>query len=133
MAHRFPVSVKGVVLKDDRVLLLKNERNEWELPGGKLELGESPPACVRRELKEELSLDIVPVRLIDSWLYSIFENVHVLILAYGCLSPGSTAFKVSDEHQGGAWIGLDQLDDLNLPAGYKQSIRLWREECGRRT
>lgn len=37
----FPVSIKGVVVSDDRVLLLKNDRDEWELPGGRIELGES--------------------------------------------------------------------------------------------
>ena len=34
---RFPVSVKGVLLEGDRVVLLLNERNEWELPGGRLD------------------------------------------------------------------------------------------------
>ena len=127
MAYRFPVSVKGVILKDDKVILLKNERNEWELPGGKLELGESPLACVRRELQEELNLDVTPVKLIDSWIYSIFDDVHVLILAYGCRTPASTDFIISDEHRGGAWIALDELDDINIPTGYKQSIRMWVE------
>ena len=51
-AYRFPVSVKGVVLHAERVVLLKNEREEWELPGGKLELGESPEDCVTREIYE---------------------------------------------------------------------------------
>jgi ADP-ribose pyrophosphatase YjhB (NUDIX family) len=41
-AYRFPVSVKGVVAQAEKFLLLKNERDEWELPGGKLELGETP-------------------------------------------------------------------------------------------
>jgi ADP-ribose pyrophosphatase YjhB (NUDIX family) len=36
----FPVSVKGVVVQGGKVLLLRNERDEWELPGGKLEVGE---------------------------------------------------------------------------------------------
>ena len=31
LAH--PVSIKGVVVRDGKVLLLKNEREEWELPG----------------------------------------------------------------------------------------------------
>jgi Arc/MetJ-type ribon-helix-helix transcriptional regulator len=39
-AHAFPVSVKGVAVQGGGVLLLENERNEWELPGGKLELRE---------------------------------------------------------------------------------------------
>ena len=51
--HAFPVSVKGVAIQDGRVLLLENERGEWELPGGKLELGEDPQECVVREITEE--------------------------------------------------------------------------------
>ena len=38
----FSISVKGVVLNSaDKVLLLKNERDEWELPGGRIEIGET--------------------------------------------------------------------------------------------
>jgi len=48
--HAFPVSVKGVAVQDGRLLLLENERAEWELPGGKLEIGEDPPACLVREI-----------------------------------------------------------------------------------
>ena len=42
----FPVCVKGVVSVGGKVPLLKNEREEWELPGGKLETEESPEVCV---------------------------------------------------------------------------------------
>ena len=42
-APAFPVSVKGVAVQGGKVLLLENERSEWELPGGKLEVGEDPP------------------------------------------------------------------------------------------
>lgn len=35
----FPVSIKGVLILDGKALLLKNERDEWDLPGGKIELG----------------------------------------------------------------------------------------------
>lgn len=50
----WPVSIKGVVLDShERVLLLHNERDEWELPGGHLELGEEAQRCVVREIEEE--------------------------------------------------------------------------------
>jgi 8-oxo-dGTP pyrophosphatase MutT (NUDIX family) len=44
--HAFPVSVKGAAVQGGKVLLLRNERDEWELPGGKLEVGEEPADCV---------------------------------------------------------------------------------------
>jgi hypothetical protein len=47
-AHLFPVSVKGVAVQDGKVLLLENERHEWELPGGKLALREEPGGIVNR-------------------------------------------------------------------------------------
>jgi 8-oxo-dGTP pyrophosphatase MutT (NUDIX family) len=37
---RWPVSMKGVVLISSRVALVRNDRDEWELPGGRLEPGE---------------------------------------------------------------------------------------------
>lgn len=39
---RYGVSVKAVVVRNGRVALAFNERNEWELPGGRLEADESP-------------------------------------------------------------------------------------------
>ena len=40
--HAFPVSVKGVAVQDGKVLLLENERAEWELPGGSSNSGKIP-------------------------------------------------------------------------------------------
>lgn len=46
VTYRFPVSAKGAIEVDGRLLLLRNERNEWELPGGKLEIGEDLRSCL---------------------------------------------------------------------------------------
>ena len=45
----FPVSIKGVFVEAGRVVLLENDRDEWELPGGRLEPGEAPETCLARE------------------------------------------------------------------------------------
>jgi len=57
---RFPVSVKGVLFEEDQVVLLLNERDEWELPGGRLERGEDPVVCLEREFAEELGVEVRP-------------------------------------------------------------------------
>lgn len=81
--HRFPVSVKGVAVQEGKVLLLENERNEWELPGGKLELGEDPSDCVAREIGEEAGWRVTAGPLLDCWPYHIRQGRDVLMLTTG--------------------------------------------------
>ena len=129
-AYRFPVSVKGVVIRDGEVILVRNSRDEWELPGGKLELGESPAECLAREIDEELGLDVEPQELIDSWVYSITSDVNVLVVAYRCAERSRRDPMLSDEHSEMRWIPLGDLDGLNMPAGYRRAIESWSTRVG---
>jgi len=129
-AYRFPVSVKGVVIRGGKVILLRNERDEWELPGGKLELSESPERCLAREISEELRLEIVPESILNSWIYTIVPGVDVLILAYGCLESSRNEAILSDEHKELRWFPLVDVDSLTMPEGYKASIRAWSTRVG---
>lgn len=126
-AYRFPVSVKGIVIRSDAVVLVRNARDEWELPGGKLELGEPPERCVAREIEEELHLEVEPVALVDSWVYAIAQGVRVLVVTYGCVERVERAAVLSDEHSQLAWIPLGDVGALNMPDGYKRSIVRWAE------
>jgi 8-oxo-dGTP pyrophosphatase MutT (NUDIX family) len=124
-AYRFPVSVKGVILRDGSVVLLENDRDEWELPGGKLEPSESPELCLTREIEEELQIAIEPDTLLDSWIYTIAPGIHVLILTYGCSEPSERQAVLSHEHKQLRWFPLAEVDSLRMPDGYKASIRCW--------
>ena len=124
-AYRFPVSVKGIVYQDGKVVLLKNERDEWELPGGKLELGEAPELCVVREIEEELGLVAKTGPLLDSWVYHIYEGVDVLILTYGCYSTPFSAVTHSPEHKAVGLFSPEEVKTLRMPDGYKNSIQSW--------
>ena len=124
-AHTFPVSVKGVAVQGGRVLLLENDRNEWELPGGKLELHENPIDCVVREIHEEAGWDVTAGPLLDCWQYHIGEGADVVIVTYGChvLSTGPPL--ISHEHKQAGLFTFGEVPDLVMPDGYKRSIAAW--------
>jgi mutator protein MutT len=127
LAYRFPVSIKGVVIRDGQVMLLHNERKEWELPGGKLEPDESPEQCVVREIYEELGLEVVAATLLDTWVYVITPQVRVLIVTYGCIEVTPRDVVLSHEHQQLAWVPLPGLAALRMPEGYKRSVQRWAQ------
>jgi len=126
-AYRFPVSVKGVIIRAGKVVLLKNERDEWELPGGKLEPSESPEFCVAREINEELGLQVHATALLDTWVYELTRKVRVLIVTYGCAETAELEAVLSHEHKQLQWFPVSEVAELRMPRGYKTSISNWIE------
>ncbi|MFE6757512.1 NUDIX domain-containing protein [Streptomyces sp. NPDC057684] len=134
----WPVSVKGVALDaHDRVLLLKNERGEWELPGGRLEIGslhgpvaadDSPQAALEREIQEETGWEAKAGPLIEGgvWIYEPVPSRKVLIVTYGCtvLTPRRTPV-ASSEHKQLGMFTADEVTGLTMPEAYKQAVAAW--------
>jgi len=122
---KLPVSVKGVLLLEDRVVLLRNERGEWELPGGRMEPGETHRQALVREFREELSVEVEPVDLIDSYEFEVLPSERVRIVTYGCRLRGEFKPVLSTEHKELGLHALADLDSIALPAGYARSIQSW--------
>ncbi len=82
------VSAKAIILNDDKFLVLKQSRPGmiyWDLPGGKLEYGETPEEAVIREVKEEVDLEVKPINLMGTWwFYSPVNKYQVICLTYVC-------------------------------------------------
>jgi len=119
------VSIKGVVIVEDHVVLLQNERNEWELPGGKPQPGETPEETVAREISEELAIPITVGGVVDTWMYEIRTGTTVLVVTYRCLPLTTTRVSdlhLSHEHSQLGTFKASNLPNLRLPLGYLRSI-----------
>ena len=126
----YPVSVKGVLLTPDgEVVLLLNERDEWELPGGRIDLGESSAECLAREIREELDLHVSVGAPLDTYLFEVIPDKHVFIATYRCTLTGPYAPVVSHEHKLLGTFPPHALP-VDLPEGYRRSIEA---ACGTST
>lgn len=97
---------------DDRVLLMRRGPNqplpgEWEYPGGKFEDGEDGPACLRRELREELGIDAQIGRLITIAKYTTDSGKTLELHAYEITGfSGDIQLRVHDKMH---WVPLSEL------------------------
>jgi ADP-ribose pyrophosphatase YjhB (NUDIX family) len=123
LEYVLPVSVKAVIEYRGQIPLLRNERDEWELPGGKLEVGESLEDTVQREVQEELGLAIDDLTLAHAWVYPITPQRHVLVIAYATSYRGSETPRVTSEHKELGLFTPAEIDHLNMPEPYKLAIR----------
>lgn len=96
-----PVHVVGaevlVINDDNKILLIKNPKRGWELPGGGVEKGETIPDAAIREVKEEAGIDIELVKFCgvhQNLTYDICNNIFIGRPIGGCLKTSSESLEV---------------------------------------
>lgn len=110
--------VAAIIKQEDKIFTTRRSTGEfkdmWEFPGGKMELGETRGEALRREIKEELELNID----ISSYLTTIdydYPNFHLKMHCFICtICSGVLCLNV---HNDTKWITLEELDELKwVPA-----------------
>lgn len=121
------VSIKGLLCRKNRILLLKiPDSTKWELPGGRMDFGESVNEAFQREMNEELGFEKVKMgKLINMWSFTSERsgiNHHFIIFDFEIFTD-ENEIKLSDEHTEYRWIGKDEFEDLEMREGHKESLR----------
>ena len=120
----------AVVAHEGKILLTRRKPDApypllWEFPGGKLEPEEHPEACIIREMREELAME-VSVQGIYDVVYYRYPERPVMILAYRCAWIGGELREL--DVAGHCWT--DPVDILRfdlLPADYPLAEKLTQE------
>ncbi len=120
-AHQtFEVGVKALIFQDDQLLLLKRrDFPKWEMPGGRINLGETIGQTLLRELGEELP---------GAWEFTVGDVIHAQQADF-VLPSGNRLMQVflivdaeppaiialSDEHEAFMWLRSPEFADMDLP------------------
>jgi ADP-ribose pyrophosphatase YjhB (NUDIX family) len=129
------VGIGAVIINEAKIALIKrgNEpsKGKWTIPGGLVELGESPEQAVIRETKEETGLDVENPRLID-----VVSNVdldekgkvkyHYVIIDYFVHVKNGTAQASSDAAEL-RWVPFEEVERYDLTTSFRLFFRNNRE------
>jgi 8-oxo-dGTP diphosphatase len=128
-------AVKAIFLKEKKILLLKrcpiytrkkhdlslekykflDKANIWDLPGGKLEEKELEKDGLKREVREEIGIEITILKKYSSWSFIDLNNKKVKVVNYLCrFKDKKEKIKLSEEHSSFKWVSLDKIKNYNV-------------------
>jgi 8-oxo-dGTP diphosphatase len=118
----FAVTAGAIITNDDgRVLLLKHRFRPspgWGVPGGFIEAGEQPEEALRRELREEVELEVKDVNLFTTRTFNEPTQIEIIFTARAVEDTERLSFEI----QKAAWFSLDELP-AELPSDQAQLIK----------
>ena len=118
--------VAGVIEKDNKILCMQRSESKfdyisykWEFPGGKIESGETKEQALKREIQEEMEMDIE----INSHLIDIRHEYPDFIINMYCFKCTTSAenFKLN-VHKDYKWLDKSQLEQLDWAPADKPII-----------
>ncbi len=115
------VTPKAAVFnKKNKLLIIKRNAKEiafpskWTIPGGKLQEGEDAKEGLKREVKEEVNLDIEIIRPMSVFNFVRPDNISVVGIIYLCRVLNDENTRVDgDEHVDFAWIGKEDVKNYD--------------------
>ena len=121
ISEMFPVSVKSILIDDQRVLLIKNERDEWDLPGGKIDKNDNVIETLIKEVKEELNIIIDNYNILQAQKY-LFRKQEIIVVTYFSEITNEDPIILSFENIDYQFFSYDKLNELKLTPWAKDSL-----------
>jgi 8-oxo-dGTP diphosphatase len=107
----------GIIENKGKVLVARRNKDDplkdkWEFPGGKIEDGETPEECLKRELHEELGIDAEVGTFLCSTKYT-YDHISIELLAYNINHFSGDI--VLNDHEEIEWVTPSELHNYDFP------------------
>jgi 8-oxo-dGTP diphosphatase len=107
----------GVIIEKKKVLVAQRMEGAlrgllWEFPGGKIKEGEDPREALRRELKEELDVDVEVGKILEV-IFHPYPEYPILLLTYHCRIKKGVPKPIGCHDL--RWVSLEELNELAMP------------------
>lgn len=124
-------AVVAVIHRDKQILVCQRRKQsryalKWEFPGGKMEEGESVLDCLRRELREELSIEVEGFDRQETRINQ-YEDGGTFEVTY-CFVSRFAGIPNNNVFEDICWASLPELRTLDILAGNRPFVDLLREE-----
>ena len=122
--------VAAIIYKDGEYFATQRGYGEfegmWEFPGGKIEPGESRESALKREIHEELGIDITINKFLCTTDYD-YPSFHLTMHCYLC-SVKSVEIELR-EHMSARWLTVESLDSVEWLPADKEIIEIFKQRC----
>ena len=123
------VSAAALIYDDDNRLLLAQRSsnktfapNVWETIGGGIEFGESPEACLRREIREELGDEVTIMSMQLFGVYNfVYDAIHLISIVYLVRIVGAIHSNFQ-EIQDVRWVTQQEAEELEFGFNCKERV-----------
>ncbi len=119
----------ALIEREGRILAAQRSRTmsmplKWEFPGGKLDAGESPEACLKREIAEEMGIEVHISRALPMSTHR-YPDFTITLYPFVCtIASGEPAL---NEHRAIAWLLPEELPALNWTEADAPIIEFYRQ------
>jgi len=99
---------KGIIIKQNKVMVLVKHNGELDLPGGRVENSEGFINCLNRDVFEEVDLVFKKFELVAGWSFMKNSELRIKGETYICFYHRGS-ITLSQEHKDYYWAGIDEL------------------------
>jgi ADP-ribose pyrophosphatase YjhB (NUDIX family) len=129
------VAVIGFVVRDERLLLIRRAvdpaKGKWALPGGYMDAGEMPDRALKREMWEEVGLDIDVERLLEIYpMAGPGVDARGIVLAYAAVPTNHVdgrPLEAHDDVSEAGWFAPDEIPDELAFESTRALLAAWRD------